>query len=107
MISTDNAADLLEKVERAIRNEAEDCLEELRMDPSQEDQREMAEGYTEDANDYRDIAILMRSGQSDDAGEMFYGLDTAARDFLYDGYISDNEADDVLAVMEDDDDDAD
>ena len=104
MISTDNAAELLEKVEQAIRNEQEDCLEELRMDPSQEDQREMAEMYGKDADAYRDIAILVRGGQVDDAYEKFDGMDTAARDYLNDGYISDNEADDVMAVFEEDDD---
>lgn len=104
MSNTDKAADLLEQVEQAIRNEAEDCLEELRMDPSQEDQREMAEGYTEDANDYRDIAILMRAGQGDDACEKWSDLDTASRDFLHDGYISDEEADIVYAAFGYDDD---
>lgn len=104
MISTDTAADLLDKVEQAIRNEAEDCLEELRMDPSQEDQREMAEMYTADADGYRDAAILMRSGQSDDAYEKYDALDTAAQDYLFDGYISDEESAQVMAVFEDDED---
>lgn len=105
MISTDRAADLLEKVEQAIREEVVDCLEELRMDPSQEDQREMAEMYKADADTYRDVAVLMRGGQADDAYEKFDGMDTAARDYLNDGYISDNEADQVMAVMEASDDD--
>lgn len=104
MISTDRAAELLEKVEQAVRNEMEDCLEELRMDPSQEDQREMAEMYKADADCYRDVAILVRGGQVDDASEKFDGMDTAARDYIYDGYISDNEADAVMTVLEDDDD---
>lgn len=107
MISTDRAAELLEKVEQAVRNEAEDCLEELRMDPSQEDQREMAEMYTADADSYRDIAILVRGGQVDDASEKFDGMDTAARDYIDDGYISDNEADAVMEVLNNVEDDTD
>lgn len=107
MISTDRAAELLEQVEQAVRNEMEDCLEELRMDPSQEDQREMAEMYKEDADTYRDVAILVRAGQVDDAYEKFDGMDTAARDYINDGYISDEQADQVMEVLEDDDDDAD
>ncbi len=106
MISTDRAAELLEQVEQAVRNEMEDCLEELRMDPSQEDQREMAEMYKADADTYRDVAILVRSGQVDDAYEKFDGMDTAARDYINDGYISDEQADQVMEVLEADDDDA-
>lgn len=105
MISTDRAADLLEKVEQAIREEVVDCLEELRMDPTQEDQREQAEMYKADADTYRDIAILMRGGQVDDAYSKFDEQDTAARDYLNDGYISDTEADQVMAVFEEDGDD--
>ena len=98
MSNTDRAAELLEQVEQAVRNEQEDCLEELRMDPSQEDQRELAESYKEDADAYRDIAILMRGGQGDDACEKWGDLDTAARDYLVD-YLSDDEADVVYAAF--------
>jgi hypothetical protein len=104
MSNTDRAAELLEQVEQGIRNEQEDCLEELRMDPSQEDQREMAEMYKADADDYRDIAILMRGGQGDDACEKWSDLDTAARDYLHDGYISDEDTDVVYAAFGYDDD---
>jgi len=100
MIGTDEAATLLEKVETAIRNEYEDCMEQVRMDPDSFEEKEMADMYLEDANCYRDIAILMRGGQVEDSYEKFEGQDTAARDYMNDGYINDEEADSVFDLFE-------
>lgn len=100
MTSTDRAAELLEKVETEIREEATDEAEEMRMDPDNVEAKEMYEMYSEDADDYRDIAILMRGGQADDAYEKWDGLDTASRDYLVD-YLDDEEEQEVMTAFGD------
>jgi hypothetical protein len=105
MISTDAAAKLMDKVIVGIEDNIQDEREELEMDATNEDAREQAEMLEADADDYRAIADLLRCGQADDAHEKYDGMDTASRDYLYDGDISDDEAAQVMAVMEDGDDD--